>query len=262
MDLFDIVQAQMETVKLPLYAVTVSAVAQVNTPLVAILHWHGFRRATPLVLPGVDIPARPVPGSAIQIGAPWHSFEAVDMALLDAAWQPGRVGGGAHRTARLQRDRRVWRGGACLPPCIRRLRGRFADGRASARRRAGSGRTHAFGGAPRLPALAVPPGQGRSASRAGRAGRLAGRRRRPHVALSGGAQPARSWRSGPNRVPVGIRATHPAALKLFVTHSGDTRLLKRVRSASISHSAEHGTAGASREAPACAPVRAAGFPYW
>ncbi|WP_186180943.1 diguanylate cyclase [Burkholderia gladioli] len=89
MDLFDIVQAQMETLKLPLYAVTVSAVAQVNTPLVAILHWHGFRRATPLVLPGVDIPARPVPGSAIQIGAPWHSFEAVDMALLDAAWRLG-----------------------------------------------------------------------------------------------------------------------------------------------------------------------------
>jgi chaperonin GroES len=31
--------------------------------------------------------------------------------------------------------------------------------------------------------------------------------------------------------------------------------LKRVRSASISHSAEHGTAGASREAPARAPTR-------
>jgi hypothetical protein len=61
----------------------------VNTPLLAILHWHGFRRATPLVLPGVDIPPRPVPGSAFQFNAPWHRFETVDAMLLDAAWQPG-----------------------------------------------------------------------------------------------------------------------------------------------------------------------------
>lgn len=89
MDLFDTLHEQMDTVKLPLYAVTVTAVARVNTPLVAILHWHGFRRATPLVLPGIDIPSRPVPGSAVQLGEPWHSFEAVDAALLDAAWQLG-----------------------------------------------------------------------------------------------------------------------------------------------------------------------------
>ncbi|TDV15779.1 diguanylate cyclase [Paraburkholderia caballeronis] len=89
MDLFDTLHEQMTTVNLPLYAVTVTAVARVNTPLVAILHWHGFRRATPLALPGVDIPRRPVPGSAVQFAQPWHSFEAVDAALLDAAWQLG-----------------------------------------------------------------------------------------------------------------------------------------------------------------------------
>ncbi|MEX3920155.1 diguanylate cyclase [Paraburkholderia sp. BR10872] len=89
MDLFDRLREQAESVRLPLFAVTVSAAAQVNTPLVAILHWHGFRRATPLVLPGVEIPARPVPGTAIQIDAPWQSVEAVDAMLLDAAWQFG-----------------------------------------------------------------------------------------------------------------------------------------------------------------------------
>ncbi|ATG20645.1 diguanylate cyclase [Ralstonia pickettii] len=89
MELFDAVHEQMEAVRLPLVAVTVTAVRRVNTPLVAILHWHGFRRASPLVLPGVDIPPRPVPGSAIQLGRPWHRFEAVDEALLDAAWQLG-----------------------------------------------------------------------------------------------------------------------------------------------------------------------------
>jgi hypothetical protein len=89
MDLFDRLQKQMDSVRLPLFAVTVTAVAQVNTPLLAILHWHGFRRATPLVLPGVDIPPRPVPGSVFQFNAPWQSFETVDAMLLDAAWQSG-----------------------------------------------------------------------------------------------------------------------------------------------------------------------------
>lgn len=89
MDLFDTLQAQIDSVRLPLFAVTVTAAAQVNTPLVAILHWHGFRRATPLVLPGIEIPPRPVPGSAVQLDAPWHSFETVDAMLLDAAWQSG-----------------------------------------------------------------------------------------------------------------------------------------------------------------------------
>ncbi|WP_414442423.1 diguanylate cyclase [Burkholderia sp. 22PA0106] len=89
MDLFDTLREQMDAVNLPLYAVTVTAVARVNTPLVAILHWHGFRRATPLVLPGVAIQPRSVPGSAVQLGKPWHCFETVEAALLDAAWQLG-----------------------------------------------------------------------------------------------------------------------------------------------------------------------------
>ncbi|CAG9229652.1 Diguanylate cyclase [Paraburkholderia sabiae] len=89
MDLFDTLHDQIKSVRLPLFAVTVTVAAQVNTPLVAILHWHGFRRATPLVLPGVDIPPRPVPGSALQLDTPWRSFETVDAIMLDAAWQFG-----------------------------------------------------------------------------------------------------------------------------------------------------------------------------
>lgn len=50
--------------------VTVRAAAQVNTSLIAILDRHGFRRAMRLMLPGVEIPARPVPGTAIKIDAP------------------------------------------------------------------------------------------------------------------------------------------------------------------------------------------------
>ncbi|MBB3259019.1 hypothetical protein F4827_003893 [Paraburkholderia bannensis] len=89
MDLFDRLQEQIDVVRLPLFAVTVTAAARVNTPLIAILHWHGFRRATPLVLPGIEIPPRPVPVSVVRIDAPWHNFETVDAMLLDAAWQSG-----------------------------------------------------------------------------------------------------------------------------------------------------------------------------
>ncbi|CAM2159286.1 protein of unknown function (plasmid) [Pararobbsia alpina] len=42
MDLFDRLRGQIDGVRLPLVAVTVTAAAQVNTPLFAILHRHGF----------------------------------------------------------------------------------------------------------------------------------------------------------------------------------------------------------------------------
>ena len=89
MDLFDTLHGQIDAMRVPLYAITVTAVARVNTPLVAILHWHGFRRSTPLALPGVELPRRPVPGSAFQIDEPWLTFENVERGLLDAAWRLG-----------------------------------------------------------------------------------------------------------------------------------------------------------------------------
>lgn len=67
MDLFNAVHEQMDAVRPPLVAVTVTAARRSNTPLLAILHWHGFRRASPPVLSGIDIPPRSVPGSAIQV---------------------------------------------------------------------------------------------------------------------------------------------------------------------------------------------------
>ena len=52
MVLLDTLQEQIDSVRLPLFAVTLTAAAQANTPLLAILHWHAFRRATPLILHG------------------------------------------------------------------------------------------------------------------------------------------------------------------------------------------------------------------
>jgi hypothetical protein len=89
MDLFDKLHEQIDTVRLPLFAVTVTAAAHINTPLIVLLHWHGFRRATPLALPGVDIPSRPIPPSTITLNLQWRCFETVDLLVLDAAWQLG-----------------------------------------------------------------------------------------------------------------------------------------------------------------------------
>lgn len=87
MEILQSIIAQIDTVRLPLYAVTVSAVPRPDTPLLLMLHWHGFRRdeqvaqAAPL--------HRPVPGSALQLNLPWGALEDIDRAMLDAAWQLG-----------------------------------------------------------------------------------------------------------------------------------------------------------------------------
>lgn len=89
MQILQTIQAHVAAMRLPLYAVTLSAVAQPDTPLMLILHWHGFHREAPMRLPGVDIPLRSVAGSALQLDAPWREVEALDDAMLDAAWKLG-----------------------------------------------------------------------------------------------------------------------------------------------------------------------------
>lgn len=76
---------QIHAVGLPLYAVTLTAIPKAHTPLLLMLHWHGFRVETRAGMPV----QRPVPGSALQINAAWQSLEQVEHAMLDAAWQLG-----------------------------------------------------------------------------------------------------------------------------------------------------------------------------
>ena len=44
MDVLEQIRDQMSAVKLPLYAVTMTAVPCPDTPILLMLHWHGFRR--------------------------------------------------------------------------------------------------------------------------------------------------------------------------------------------------------------------------
>lgn len=85
MDLLPNIATQIAAVDLPLYAVTVTALPRPDTPVLLMLHWHGYRRDERQPAPC----QRPVPGSAMQINAPWGALEDIDRAVLDAAWQLG-----------------------------------------------------------------------------------------------------------------------------------------------------------------------------
>jgi hypothetical protein len=88
MDVFNTIAGQIDAVRLPLFAVTLTAIPRANTPVLLMLHWHGFRRE--------DRPAAttreslsPVPGSALQINQQWRELASLDEAMLDAAWRLG-----------------------------------------------------------------------------------------------------------------------------------------------------------------------------
>ncbi|WP_028101299.1 hypothetical protein [Pseudoduganella violaceinigra] len=89
MQIFDAVSAQISAMGLPLFAVSATRAEWPDTPLLLFLHWHGFRRATPLQLEGVPMPARAVPSSALKFEGPGLSTAAADAALLDTAWRLG-----------------------------------------------------------------------------------------------------------------------------------------------------------------------------
>lgn len=89
MQILQTIQAHVAAMRLPLYAVTLSAVAKSQTPVMLILHWHGFHRESPVKIPGIDIPLRSVAASALQINSPWQTVETLDETMLDAAWKLG-----------------------------------------------------------------------------------------------------------------------------------------------------------------------------
>ena len=87
MDVFRTVAAQIDAVRLPLFTVTLTAVPRGRTPLLLMLHWHGFR-TEPEGRPNRKA-AEPVPSSALQLNVDWADLEQIDRLMLDAAWQLG-----------------------------------------------------------------------------------------------------------------------------------------------------------------------------
>ena len=89
MEIFETITAHSRAMKLPLYAVTLTALPVADTPLLLILHWHGFYRSAPIRIPLINVPPRSVPGSAVQFNSRWRSIDTLDFAMLDAGWQLG-----------------------------------------------------------------------------------------------------------------------------------------------------------------------------
>jgi hypothetical protein len=89
MNILQIINAQMAMMDMPLYAVTLTAVPRADTPLLLMLHWHGFRRDEAPGLPASMAPMHAVPGSALQLNNRWNAMETLEGAMLDAAWQLG-----------------------------------------------------------------------------------------------------------------------------------------------------------------------------
>lgn len=89
MDLFDKLTSQIACVGLPLFAVSLTAVPRANTPVMLMLHWHGFRKNPDREHRLRNPQPVSVPGSALQINEPWNLVSALDHAMLDAAWRLG-----------------------------------------------------------------------------------------------------------------------------------------------------------------------------
>ena len=90
MELLAPIRAQMEAVKLPLYAVTVTAVPRPDTPVLLMLHWHGFRREFLADAPEArPVAFRSVATSALQLNERWRELEALDLAAMEAGWELG-----------------------------------------------------------------------------------------------------------------------------------------------------------------------------
>jgi hypothetical protein len=87
MNVFDRISGQLDAVRLPLFAVTLTAVPRANTPVLLMLHWHGFRPADAGAVKRRTL--APVAGSALQINEGWQELGALDEAMLDAAWRLG-----------------------------------------------------------------------------------------------------------------------------------------------------------------------------
>lgn len=90
MNVLEIITDQIDTVGEPLFAVTLTALPCANTPVLLMLHWHGFRRNPASVnLPVSSDRRSPIPSSALQLSEQWLDARMLDRAMLDAAWQLG-----------------------------------------------------------------------------------------------------------------------------------------------------------------------------
>ena len=86
--IFDVIQQQLDSLQKPLAGVVLSTLPRSDSPVLLLLHWHGF---APDDRPSASRRAAeiPLPSSALQLSPRWLQLEELDRDMLDAAWQLG-----------------------------------------------------------------------------------------------------------------------------------------------------------------------------
>ncbi|MBY0365357.1 hypothetical protein CDN99_15655 [Roseateles aquatilis] len=88
-----IIRQQVEILRRPLAAVVLSTLPRRSSPMLLLLHWHGFAVDERQRAPPADTADRPrrvaVPTSGLQFNQAWTRLEQLDQQMLDAAWQLG-----------------------------------------------------------------------------------------------------------------------------------------------------------------------------
>ncbi|MEO8132822.1 MAG: diguanylate cyclase [Betaproteobacteria bacterium] len=98
MDVLEQIKNQMHAVNLPLYAITLTAVPCPDTPVLLMLHWHGFRKDFLFDAPEARrVAYRSVPSSALQLNERWQALETIDLAAMEAGWELGAWDVARHR---------------------------------------------------------------------------------------------------------------------------------------------------------------------
>ena len=92
MQVFNTVLDQVKSMGLPVVAVSLTAVPRANTPVLLMLHWHGFAPYQTQRSDKAKSPSQAkagIPGSALQLSDTWLALKNLDDAMLEAAWQFG-----------------------------------------------------------------------------------------------------------------------------------------------------------------------------
>ena len=90
MELLERIEGQIAATGLPLIGITLAAVPCPDTPIILMLHWHGFITQKIADVEGAQpVAYTPIPSSALQVNDRWNDLAKVDQAALDAAWQLG-----------------------------------------------------------------------------------------------------------------------------------------------------------------------------
>ena len=90
MNLLETITEQLRAKPLPVVAVSVAAVPCPDTPIILMLHWHGFIEEKIIEVEEAQTVAyKPIPSLALQVNDRWNDLVTLDRAAMEAGWELG-----------------------------------------------------------------------------------------------------------------------------------------------------------------------------